>query len=303
MKPLTIDELRELAAGFVMDTLTMEERRGFESAMKDSATRIALEEEISIHRSAMQFLATSYAVTPSADLKERVMARLADARVERTVERPKVSRGGMESRADEGRTDESKTQSAYASPTTSAQITHRTGNNTGWWTAGALLIGLAATALFLVNSRTQIRSLESQLAEQSALVDSTSTRLAARERTLSTILGTGSDVTLVRLSPNATAGPDMQVFWNVRQGRAVISASGLSQVARDRTYVLWMIRDGTPVQVALFTPDAAGRAVVQDIDVPTDRARVAAFAVTEEPAGGSPQPTMTPFLVGEVPTR
>jgi len=32
-------------------------------------------------------------------------------------------------------------------------------------------------------------------------------------------------------------------------------------------------------------------------------AGVAAFAVTEEPAAGSPQPTMTPFLVGSVGTR
>jgi anti-sigma-K factor RskA len=40
---------------------------------------------------------------------------------------------------------------------------------------------------------------------------------------------------------------------------------------------------------------------VQDIAVPTDLQGVAAFAVTEEPAGGSPQPTMTPFLVGAVP--
>ncbi len=302
MKPLMIDELRDLAAGFVMDTLTMEERRGFESAMKDPATSAALEEEISIHRSAMQYLATSHAVTPSADLKQRVMARLADAGRERTVERPTVSMGGSESK-----TDVSKTQRASAMPSSlpssTPDIGSNTGNSAGWWTAGALLVGLAATALFLVNSRTQVRSLESRLAQQVALVDSTSTTLAARERTLATLLGTGSDVTLVRLSPSATTGPDMQVFWNVRQGRAVISASGLSQVARDRTYVLWMIRDGTPVQVALFTPDAAGRAVVQDIDVPTDRARVVAFAVTEEPAGGSPQPTMTPFLVGEVPTR
>ena len=299
MKPLTMEELRELAAGFVMDTLTMEERRGFEYAMKDPATRTALEEEIAIHRTAVEFLATSHAVQPSADLKQRVMARLSDVGAPGNVQRPTISAGGSQTQP-----DQNSMVSTSASPATSrADTVSVPGNRAGWWTAGALLVGLAATALFLVNSRSQIRSLQSQLDQQIALVDSTSTRLAARERTLSTILGTGSDVTLVRLSPNATAGPDMQVFWNVRQGRAVISASGLAQIARNRTYVLWMIRDGTPVQVALFTPDAAGRAVVQDIDVPTDRARIAAFAVTEEPAGGSPQPTMTPFLVGAVPTR
>jgi anti-sigma-K factor RskA len=92
----------------------------------------------------------------------------------------------------------------------------------------------------------------------------------------------------------------MQVFWNVREGRAVVSASGLAQLSRDRAYALWMIRDGKPVPIALFNPDAAGRAVVQDITVPTATEGVAAFAVTEEPASGSPQPTSAPFLVGEV---
>ena len=60
-------------------------------------------------------------------------------------------------------------------------------------------------------------------------------------------------------------------------------------------------RDGKPVALALFNPDSAGRAIVQDTEVPTNMQGVAAFAVTEEPASGSAQPTTTPFLVGAVP--
>jgi hypothetical protein len=43
-----------------------------------------------------------------------------------------------------------------------------------------------------------------------------------------------------------------------------------------------------------------GRSLVNGVNVPKALEGVAAFAVTEEPAEGSPQPTMTPFLVGTV---
>ena len=96
--------------------------------------------------------------------------------------------------------------------------------------------------------------------------------------------------------------PGIQLFWNVKTGTAVIHASGLKQVAEGRTYCLWMIRDGTPVAVKLFNPDPDGHRLINGVELPKDRQGIAAFALTEEPAAGSPQPTMTPFLVGTVET-
>lgn len=314
MKPMTLDELRELAPGYVMGTLTLEEQHGFDVGMADDSMATALTPEIVAHRAAVEFLSTAHATTPPAGLKDRVMARIA------------MDRGAIatdQSARDANATDQSARvanatdQSARAEepvraprPTVSSssplrdvprRSSGRAGGRAGWWSSGALVLALAASLVFSVDLRTQVKSLNSQLAEQVALVTSGTSRLAAREKTLATLLGGGNDVTLVRLSPNQPAGPGMQVFWNVREGRAIVSASGLSQIARDRAYALWMIRDGKPVAIALFTPDASGRAVVQDIAVPTDLAGVAAFAVTEEPSAGSPQPTMTPFLVGAVP--
>jgi hypothetical protein len=176
-----------------------------------------------------------------------------------------------------------------------------TKSRAGGFAAFVMGIGFAASLLFAIDMRGKARDLEQQLATEQSQLAQTKQRLAERDQTLATILGSGSDVTLVRLSPSQPKGPGMQVFWNTSEGRAIISASGLAPIARDRAYALWMIRDGKPVPLALFNPDASGHAVVQDIAVPTDLQGVAAFAVTEEPAGGSPQPTMTPFLVGAVP--
>ena len=313
MKSMTLDELRELAPGYVMGTLTLEEQHGFDVGMADDSMATALAPEIVAHRAAVEFLSTVHATIPPAGLKERVMARIAmDRAANATDQTARDANATDQSARDANATDQSAraeepvratrfTVSSSSSRDVIRRSSGRAGGRAGWWSSGALVLALAASLVFSVDLRTQVKSLKSQLAEQVALVTSGTSRLAAREKTLATLLGGGSDVTLVRLSPNQPAGPGMQLFWNVREGRAIVSASGLSQIARDRAYALWMIRDGKPVAIALFTPDASGHAVVQDITLPTDLAGVAAFAVTEEPSAGSPQPTMTPFLVGAVP--
>jgi anti-sigma-K factor RskA len=311
MRPLTLDELRELAPGFVMGTLSLEEQRAFDNALASKTVAAQLQEEIDAHRAAAELLAMSHEVSPPPALKGRVMARISDnaagagappARASgptRTMSAPPAAP-----------VDVSKTVplSAPASTPTDAPVqapmivpaAPRTSRG-AWWSAGALGAVLAASVLLVVDLRQETATLRRQLAEQTTALTRAQGTLAERERTLATLLGGGGDVTLVRLSPSQPKGPGMQVFWNVREGRATVSASGLSPIRQDRAYALWMIRDGKPVPLALFTPDSAGRAIVGNIAVPTDLQGIATLAVTEEPAGGSPQPTMTPFLVGAVP--
>ena len=307
MTPMTLDELRELAPVYVMGALSPDEQAAFELALRDGEIAAALEPELSAHRAAMDFLATAYATPAPAGLRERVIQRIAESSRAGT---------GVDGRAATG--VGSSPVDTSAAPSTAAPAIDRSVTSLrpdlrvvsgdapkrtrgGWYAAGALGAALAASLVFSIDLRNQVRSLESKLATQVTEAGRTAGSLAEREKLLATLLGTGNDVTLVRLAPGQPQGPGMQVFWNTREGRAIVSASGLAQIASNRAYALWMIRDGKPVPLALFNPDAAGRAVVQNITVPTDLAGVAAFAVTEEPAEGSPQPTMTPFLVGAVP--
>ena len=53
------------------------------------------------------------------------------------------------------------------------------------------------------------------------------------------------------------------------------------------------------MSVAIFRPNADGQiAIIAPVNMPV--AEIAALAVTEEPAGGSPQPTTNPAWVGQV---
>jgi anti-sigma-K factor RskA len=89
--------------------------------------------------------------------------------------------------------------------------------------------------------------------------------------------------------------PSAKYFLDRRAGRIVIAASSLPPAARGRTYQLWGIETGKPpVSLGTFNTDSSGRALAS-VAVPAGL-RIAVTAVTDEPSGGSPQPTTPPFL-------
>ena len=77
MKPLSHDELRELAPAFVMGTLTSVDLADFNAAMADPVTAAELAPELEAHRAAVEFLATGHAVVPPPSLAQRLGARIA----------------------------------------------------------------------------------------------------------------------------------------------------------------------------------------------------------------------------------
>lgn len=80
------------------------------------------------------------------------------------------------------------------------------------------------------------------------------------------------------------------------RGEAAFLASGMDQVSEDRTYQLWLMRDGEPTAAGLFRPGEDG----QVVRLLTAAQSADAVAVTIEPASGSEQPTMDPIMVVEL---
>lgn len=289
----SLDALRDLAPGYLLQALTDVERAQFERALRDPALAPELEAELASHRETFAMLAEGQATPAPPELRERVLARMeAEANAAAATSSAATSSPATSPRA----------AAPAPAPNVSAARTPNTGPRIRWVPA-LLATALAASAVFAVNLREQVQDLESQLSTQALALDSTRQRLAQRESTLQTLTDGGNDLVLVRLTPNTPAGPALQVYWNPRSGKAVIHASGLAPIGEDRAYCLWMIRDGKPVPLTLFRPGSDGSQLLHDITVATGTTGVAAFAVTEEAATGSPVPTMTPFLVGEVKTE
>jgi len=94
----------------------------------------------------------------------------------------------------------------------------------------------------------------------------------------------------LKLMPKDKAMPMVHAYLHPHMGVA-ITADQMPSMPAARTLQLWFVpKSGKPMSVAIFHPDAAGQiALVAPVNMP--RNEIAALAVTDEPAGGSPQPT------------
>ena len=81
----------------------------------------------------------------------------------------------------------------------------------------------------------------------------------------------------------------------IDDGDGELRVSGMPSPPRDRVWQVWLVRDGGPPEPtdALFTTDRAGRA---SVGVPGDLDDVDRILVSEEPRGGSVQPTTAPQI-------
>lgn len=107
----------------------------------------------------------------------------------------------------------------------------------------------------------------------------------------------GGTVGLVRQFAGPMAAGS-RVLWLSEEGLAVLEIQNLPPVSRDRVYQIWTIgADGRPVSAGLFTVTEDGSAT---ITIRIDPAATRMIAISEEPEGGSDQPTNPPGLVAEL---
>ena len=133
---------------------------------------------------------------------------------------------------------------------------------------------------------------EQALASARLTMDSSTAALGRRDSLIASLVA--PDVQAVSVTGTGPS-PSARYFLDRRASRIVIAASSLPPAASGRTYQLWGIETGRPpVSLGTFNTDSSGRALAA-LPVPAGL-RIAVTAVTDEPAGGSAQPTTTPFL-------
>jgi anti-sigma-K factor RskA len=255
------DKLRESAAAYALGALGSEEAREFEKLLAVSPEARA---ELAGYREAIGVLPLAADVPgPDPALRGRVIARA-------------TGRAKRQPRAGRRRGDRLLRAGLAAS--------------------AVLALGTSALAVVSIRAREEMASrADSARAGVAALEH----RLAGRERLLGSLLDPAS--TVLRLSATSQPSPDVQLIWNREREVAVLHASELPIPPPDRAWQLWLIPEGgAPVPSSVFRTEADGRALVEDIRLPTDGRRWAAFALTEEPAGGSRAPTSAPRYLATI---
>ena len=174
----------------------------------------------------------------------------------------------------------------------------------GWVPAWAWAGAVALVLLTLFSVR-ETRRLEGELAALQAQIQESRSRNVALEadrklyeNALAILSASGTKE--MNLKPSGqTPLPEVHAYWNAQLG-LVVAGHQVPLPAADRTFQLWVVpKKGNPISVGIFRPDPRGQVLV--VSKPeADFTAAAALAITDEPAGGRPQPTTKPLWVGPV---
>jgi len=91
-----------------------------------------------------------------------------------------------------------------------------------------------------------------------------------------------------------------QVLMHPEEEFGVFYVYRMPEPPQGMEYQLWMLRDGVPTSVGVFTVLADGTAILK-MDALPDPTSIEEFAVTIEPSGGRPEPTGMLYLTGPNP--
>jgi len=107
---------------------------------------------------------------------------------------------------------------------------------------------------------------------------------------------------MIPMVADSKSMPKLEAMWHAKMG-IVVAGREVPMPSGNRTLQLWLIpkaKDGKPIPSLTLRPDAEGKFVLLVANPPDAMEATKALAITEEPAGGSTQPTTKPIWVGSI---
>jgi hypothetical protein len=166
---------------------------------------------------------------------------------------------------------------------------------------------VAAVVLFALynfreaqSTRVVMRQTQAALEEQVELQKKAARELALARR--EALILTDPRSVRIPMPAGKTGLPELRAMWHAGLG-IVISGEKLTPPSGNRTLQLWLIPKTTgakPIPSLTVRPDSDGRFHLLVENPPDGQLDTKALAITEEPEGGSLQPTTAPIWVGAV---
>jgi len=173
------------------------------------------------------------------------------------------------------------------------------------WRIGPAIVGLAAGIVltFLVLSvrmksqGDQIALLGRQIEQKNADIHDLRAEVDTSQKQIHNFVVQTAELLNLKgtdKQPQAAA----QVYVDRTNHRVLFRAEQIQGLAPNMTYELWLVgKDNRKIPMGMFTADDKGKAMM-DMPMPPDIGPIAMAAVTDEPAGGMPQPTGSFQLMG-----
>jgi anti-sigma-K factor RskA len=100
---------------------------------------------------------------------------------------------------------------------------------------------------------------------------------------------------VVMKAPSDASDAMAYVYWNTSTQEVYLSVQNMKELAQENQYQLWAMVDGKPVDAGVFDADPSGLLKMKKME------GAGAFAVTIEPRGGKPTPSLeTLQMIGYV---
>jgi hypothetical protein len=170
-----------------------------------------------------------------------------------------------------------------------------------WIAAAASVLLVVSIGLLaaLIRDRETVRdALKAELAQSAGTRtsnDSLRSLIASRDSMITGLIG--RDVAVMSLTSAGAKAPYARMFWDTARNTWILAAHNMPELRAGRTYQLWLVTKTAKISAGTFSP-TNGEAVVR-ATYPLARDSLEAIAVTEEPAGGVPQPTGVPIIAGK----
>lgn len=272
-RPMKCSECRDLITSYALDALTGNEREQVRAHLESGCQQCAAELN-DVEALLAHLPLTLDPVVPSVEIKSRLMNRIQADR-----ESPEVMAGQNLLRSPPPRR-----RWRWAEPLAAA--------------AAAVAVTMSVLWVEIDQQRGRITALRDEVLRQEARVDQLQTTLDQEGNTIH--LFASPAVQLVSLQGSAEQpGAKARAFWDKDRNVIHLYASGLKPLAQDKAYELWFIdAEQKKIPGGTFKVNPRGEASLVATPLPSG-GRIAALAVTEEPAGGSPSPTGQIQLLGK----
>ncbi len=142
--------------------------------------------------------------------------------------------------------------------------------------------------------RASLQAAQAERGVRLAAVDSLRATLEDKDRMIANL--TGAQVAVMTMASQSPTSPTGRMFWDQAHNAWTLVAHRVPMPKSGRTYQLWLVTPTAKINAGTFMPKPDGEVMVRaTMAMPTDS--LAAVAVTDEPIGGSAQPTTAPMMV------
>ncbi|RYY87915.1 MAG: anti-sigma factor [Chitinophagaceae bacterium] len=167
------------------------------------------------------------------------------------------------------------------------------------WAAAACILLAAGSLVWALSNNSRIEKLENSLAGNDSLRQellATRSELAEMRQEAEALRNPNLKMTALQSVPSAPTRAHVNVFWDSTSKDVYLMIQNLPAPAADKQYQLWALIDKKPVDLGVFEL-RQDRLMVKMKNVQNAQA----FAITLEPKGGSPSPTLqNMYVYGEL---